>query len=149
PTTQAKARTPLKTRGLRWWWLLPPALALFYPLAVRALYETGKLLHRAAGPGDAAAWLATVLSAALVYCVPAARLSGAYVVGRREKSSSSELLARRLAHMAVASPPLFVLIGVIFFLVHSANGDLVFWAILWLTVLAAGAWAFRADRETP
>ena len=54
-TTQAKARTPVKAPRLRWWWLLPPALALFYPLAVRALYESGKLLHRAAGPGDSVA----------------------------------------------------------------------------------------------
>jgi hypothetical protein len=60
------------------------------------------------------------------------------------------LLVRRLAHLAVASPPLFVLIGVVFFLLHSANGDSVFWAILWLTVPPAGAWAIvRADRETP
>lgn len=31
------------------WWLLPPAAALFYPQAVRALYESDKLLHRASG----------------------------------------------------------------------------------------------------
>ena len=47
-------------------WLLPPAAALFYPLAVKALYESGKLLHRASGPGDAMAWLAIAVSAALV-----------------------------------------------------------------------------------
>ena len=35
------------------WWLLPPAAALFYPLALRALYESGKLLHRASGPPEA------------------------------------------------------------------------------------------------
>ncbi len=47
------------------WWLLPPAAALFYPQAVRALYESGKLLHGASGPGDAVAWLATVVSVGL------------------------------------------------------------------------------------
>ena len=40
--------------------------------------------------------------------------------GRR----SSELLARRIAHLAVAAPPLFMLIGVVFYLLHSANGEL-------------------------
>jgi hypothetical protein len=28
------------------WWLLPPAAALLYPYAVKALYESGRLLHR-------------------------------------------------------------------------------------------------------
>jgi hypothetical protein len=40
----------MKARPLNWWWLLPPALALFYPKAVEGLYESGKLLHRADGP---------------------------------------------------------------------------------------------------
>jgi len=43
----------------------------------------------------------------------------------------------------VAAPPLFVLIGVAFYLVHSTNGDFVFWWILWLPALAAAAWAMR------
>src|SRR5262249_52784737 len=63
---------------------------------------------------------------------------------------SSELLARRLAHLAVASPSLFVLIGVVSYLLHSANGDSVFWRILWLAALAAAAWAMsRQGRDRP
>ena len=88
------------------WWLLPPAAALFYPLAVRALYESGELLHRASGPADALAWLAIVVSVGLVYGVPAVGIGVAYLLGRHERTSSSELLARRLAHLAVADPPL-------------------------------------------
>src|SRR5262249_12243509 len=71
----------------------------------------------------------------------------------------SALLARRFAHLAIASPSLFVLIGVLSYLLHSANGDYVFWWILWLGVLAAIAWgmrfesaakhAFRASRPAP
>src|SRR5689334_16670273 len=53
------------------WWLLPPAAALFYPQAVKALYESGQLLHRASGPSNAVAWLAIVGSVGLVYSVPA------------------------------------------------------------------------------
>ena len=131
------------------WWLLPPAAALFYPLAVRAVYESGKLLHHANLPAAAVAWLAIVVSIGLVYSVPAVGIGVAYMLGRHERTSSSVLLARRLAHLAVASPSLFVLIGVVFYLLQSPNGDSVFWAILWLTVLAATAWAMRrqgADR---
>ena len=48
-------------------------------------------------------------------------------------------MARRLAHLAVASPPLFVLIGVVFYLLHASSGDSVLWWTLWLTALTAAA----------
>ena len=111
----------------------------------RALYESGKLLHWTGGRRQAIAWLAIVISAGLIYCVPAVGIGVAYVLGRQERACSSELLARRVAHLAVAAPPLFVLIGVIFYLLHSANADSVFWCILWVTVLAASAWTMRSQ----
>jgi len=132
------------------WWLLPPAAALFYPLTVRALYESGQLLHRASGATEVLAWLAIVVSVGLAYCVPALGIGVAYLFGRHERISSSELFARRVAHLAVASPPLFVLIGVIFYLLHAPNGNTLFWSILWLALLAATARAMRRpSTETP
>jgi len=101
------------------WWLLPPAAALFYPQAVRALYDSGKLLHRMSGTGDTVAWLAIAVSVVLVYGVTAVGIGVAYLLGREERTSSSKLLARRISHLAVASPPLFVLIGVVFYLFHA------------------------------
>jgi len=132
------------------WWLLPAIAALFYPVEVRALYESGKLLHRTGGLSVAIAWLAIAVSLVLVYGVPAVSIWVANLLGRHEGSSSSELLARRIAHLAVASPPLFVLIGVIFYMLHSAHGDYVIWPILWLTLLTAAAWTMgrRQDIET-
>jgi len=131
------------------WWVLPPAAALFYPQAIRALYESGRLLHRASGPPEALAWLAIVVSVGLVYSVPVVGIGVAYLLGQHERTSCSELLARRLAHLVVASPSLFVLIGVVFYLLHYPNGDSVFWWILWPTVLAAAGWSMRRqDIET-
>src|SRR5215813_3510623 len=125
------------------WWFLPAAAALFYPLALKTLNESGKLLHRASGPAEVMACLAIVVSVGLVYSVPAVGIGVAYLLGRHERTSSSELLARRLAHLAVAAPPLFVLIGVVFYLLHAASGESTFWWILWLPALAAVAWAMR------
>jgi hypothetical protein len=50
----------MQTRSLtgKLWWLLPPAAALLYPLALRALHESGGLLHRTRGPNATVAWLA-------------------------------------------------------------------------------------------
>ena len=132
-----------RSRTSNFWWLLPPAAGLLYPQAVKALYESGKFLHHAQGPAESVAWAAIVVSAGIVYCVPAIGICAAYVLGRREETFASELLVRRLAHLAVAAPPLFVLIGVVFYLLHSANGDSVFWCMLWLSALAAAAWAMR------
>jgi hypothetical protein len=117
------------------WWLLPPAAALLYPFTIKALYESGKLLHRVSGQGETIAWLAIAVSVGFVYGVPALGIGVAYRLGRDERTSSSELIARRLAHLVVASPPLFVLIGVVFYLLHAPSGDSVFWSILWLAAL--------------
>lgn len=46
----------MQTRSLSG--LLPPAAALLYPLALRALHESGRLLHRTSGPNATVAWLA-------------------------------------------------------------------------------------------
>lgn len=42
----------MRTRSLtgKLWWLLPPGAVLLYPLAFRALHESGRLLHRTSGP---------------------------------------------------------------------------------------------------
>jgi hypothetical protein len=153
PSATAGAQTSAiidRSWRLKLWWLLPPAAALLYPHAVRALYESGKFLHRATGSARAAAWLAVAVSAGLVYGTPAVSIGVAYVLGRQENAASSELLTRRLAHLAVASPSLFVLIGVVSYLLHSANGDSVFWRIFWLAALALAAWAIsRQGTERP
>ena len=129
---------------------MAPAAALLYPLTLKALYESGRLLHRLNGTAEVWAWLAIAVSVGLVYSVPAVGIVVAYLLGRREPTSSSGLRARRLAHLALASPSLFVLIGVIFFMLHSPNGDSVFWAILWVTILVAVAWSTRKQgTETP
>ncbi len=152
PTTAAGALSHDMPRSLTGsiWWVLPPAAALFYPLTVKALYESGKLLHRVSGPTEVLAWLAIAVSVGFVYGVPAVGIYVAYLLGRGERTSSSELLARRLAHLAVSAPSLFVLIGVVAYLLHSANGDLEFWLILWLTAIAGTAWALsKPGIETP
>lgn len=67
------------------WWLLPSAAALFYPLTVKALYESGKLLHRVNGPGDMVGWIAIAVSVGLVYGVPAVGVGAAYLLGRMKE----------------------------------------------------------------
>jgi hypothetical protein len=125
------------------WWFAPPVAALFYPLFVRALYESSKRLHRATGPGDLLTWLAVVVSIILIYSVPGLGIVVADWLGRTDRTSSSEVFARRLAHLSVASPSLFVLIGVVLYLVRAPDGEVVCWPILWLTAIASMMWIVR------
>src|SRR5262249_47982617 len=125
------------------WWPAPPVAALFYPMALRALYESGALLQRASGPKAATAWLAIVASVALVYSVPVLGIVVADRLGRAQTTSSRELFARRLSHLVVAAPSIFVLMGVVFFLLHAPNGDVLCWSIVWLIAIASMARTMR------
>jgi succinate dehydrogenase/fumarate reductase cytochrome b subunit len=120
--------------------LIPPATALLYPWIVASLYRSGQLLEHASGPlGSAIAWAATILAGALVYGVPAVSLAVAAALAPIERPSAVQLLARRAAHLAFASPSLFVLIGVVFYLLHRPSADYLAWTILWLAVIGVVA----------
>ena len=89
---------------------------------MQATDATGKLL----------AGLAVGLAAALVYSVPL--LSFAAI-----SQSTGQIRTRQFAHLAFTAPPLFVLIGVFFYMLNVPNGDYAFWAIAWLGVLGFAA----------
>ena len=109
-----------------------PTAALAYPVLLIFLHQSGRRLVEATDPaGNLLAGLAVTLSAALVYSVPL--LSFAAIL------RSADQTTRRLAHLAFAAPPLFTLIGVVFFFLDIANGDYVAWAVAWLGVLAYAA----------
>jgi hypothetical protein len=111
----------------------PSTAALLYPLALIALHQSGRLFVQAADvTGRLWAGVAMCVSAALVYSIPI--VSFAVIV-----QSAHDLLARRLAHLAFAAPPLFTLIGVIFFMLGITNGDYVLWGLLWVGIVAYAA----------
>jgi hypothetical protein len=53
--------------------------------------------------------------------------------------SGGQIRTRRLAHLSFAAPPLFTVIGVVFFFLGIPNGDYVVWAVAWLGALAYAA----------
>jgi hypothetical protein len=127
-------------------WLVPALAAFAYPYFVMQFYQSGRMLHQASDPsGLAVAWIDVLVALILTYGVPALSLIVACLLGRVDAPSAGQLRARRFAHLAFASPSLFVLIGVIFYMLHLSNGDYVFWAILWLGVIAAIGYAGKTD----
>ena len=127
-------------------WLAPALVAFAYPYFLMQFYQSGRMLHQASDPSSqAVAWLDVLVAVILTYGVPALSLIVAYLLGQVDAPSPGQLRARRFAHLAFASPSLFVLIGVIFYMLHLSNGDYVFWAILWLGVLVAIAYPSKTD----
>jgi hypothetical protein len=114
---------------------LPTVSALLYPLAPLALYDSGRQFALASNMPDMLATGAILgIAVGLLYSVPALSLT---VILK----SGDDIQARRFAHLAFAAPPLFVLIGVFFYMLNVPNGDYVFWAVAWLGVLGFAAFA--------
>jgi hypothetical protein len=112
---------------------LPTVSALLYPLAPLALYQSAQQFALASDMTDKlATGILLGVATALIYSVPA--LSLAVIL-----KSGDDIQDRRFAHLAFAAPPLFVLIGVFFYMLNVPNGDYAFWAIAWLGVLGFAA----------
>jgi hypothetical protein len=125
------AATRLNAGGMMYRYL-PTVSALLYPLAPLALYQSGQQFALASDmSGKLATGILLTIATALLYSVPA--LSLAVIL------KSDDIQDRRFAHLAFAAPPLFVLIGVFFYMLNVPNGDYAFWAIAWLGVLGFAA----------
>jgi hypothetical protein len=115
--------------------IVAPLAALLYPFALMGLFNSVQLVRSAANDQMSALGLVALpTSVILVFAVPAVALTIAYATGRIEKPSGSDVLERRLAHLAFASPPLFTLIGVGLYLAHVNNVDHIAWVVIWIAI---------------
>jgi hypothetical protein len=109
---------------------IPAVAALFYPAALFGLYRSFGLVHDAT---ESDQWLLGMVAAGvslmLTYGIPALSFVIAYRLGALQLLSP---IARKTAHLAIASPPLFTLIGVAFYIAGLSNADNVLWGIVWI-----------------
>jgi hypothetical protein len=111
----------------------PAVAAVAYPGTLLFFYESARIFHTANHFADRAITLvAAVLSLSLAYAVPLFGFLAAYVIGTHIQSIRHTRRALFLAHLAVASPPLFTAIGVLCFLIHAPSADYVVWLFLWI-----------------
>jgi hypothetical protein len=109
----------------------PTVAALFYPVALVAFYSGGRMVHDASTWETLlSGWIVTLGGAILAYGVPAISFWVIHVLGREPAPSRAQIRARRLAHLAFASPPLFTAVGVI---LHSSS-DYIVWALFWIPI---------------
>jgi hypothetical protein len=131
------------SQGNLFWRLFPLLAAWLYPLALMALHQCGRQLAQASGSSEkVTAVILLCLAVALVYSVPAVSLAAILKAG-------DDVRTRGLAHLAFAAPPLFVFIGVVFYMLDIPHGDYVVWGIVWLGIIAFAALAAPTKVAVP
>jgi hypothetical protein len=134
---------PLATvSGRRPLWFAAPAAALIYPFPLMAFHAATGMIATGAVTG----WLIAALSLALAIALPVVALLAAMRLSLVYRPTAAELLARRLALLAVAAPPLFTFIGVIFLLLGAPQLDVWFVSAMWLLLAVAIRYA---DNRAP
>ena len=136
PSISAETASPrregkVSKRLLPW---LPVGAALAYPWVLRLFHGAIIAQPHSIAP---AGWLI------LAFALPVSSLFFAYYCGGRAGEALPTI--RRIAFLALAAPPLFVLTGVVSGLLHAPISDLWIWSILWLAI---GAGATVADSGT-
>jgi hypothetical protein len=113
------------------WHLIPAVLALGYPWYLACF-------HDAAAGGYTIGALAAF---AAVLAVPASAFLSLYSLGRQPVATERGVILQRLAYFAFASPPFFVLLGVLLYLMKIVGADGEVWLGVWAVVLCAAALA--------
>lgn len=111
-------------RGFDYLALVPPAAAICYPFLLNAFYAVVGTQAVTASP---LAIVGAALILAVGFAVPFLGLAFAC----RPDSNSG---ARRLAYATVASPTLYVFLGVVQALVRSPIPDEIMWCVIWLVL---------------
>lgn len=147
-TPPLPARAPLpagraqaSTARLEWLWLLPFAAALYYPWALRWAHA-GFVARDGSG-------VAPLLSLLTAYLAPLAGFLALYALGRQAALTDRLVLARRLAHLAVAAPPAYTLLGVLLYLMKINGHDIAVWTGLWIALAALSAMTMRTTLPRP
>lgn len=120
----------------QWAWILPFAAALLYPWFLASFHAELAGAHRLT-------WLAWFWIAC-AYLVPAIGVGCAYRLGTCQRRSPVHVLGARLAHVVVAVPPLFTLMGVLLYLMKIEGHDGMVWAGLWSAMLVGGGLSMYA-----
>jgi hypothetical protein len=116
---------------------------MLYPLLLVAFHDS---VTGALSTASGLAWASAACSLVLAFLAPMVALAMAKRLSANQRPTVAELLARRIALLAVAAPPIYTFLGVISFMLGVAAADIwAFW-ILWGILTVA---VVLADNQTP
>jgi hypothetical protein len=102
--------------GARFALLMPPLAALLYPFLLEAFSPNIAPVISGQSAEPALRSAAAALFLLLAFIAPIAALLGAMTLGELAAPSVTQRRARTIALLAVAAPPLFVFLGVEFYM---------------------------------
>ncbi|MFM0572072.1 hypothetical protein PQQ88_27565 [Paraburkholderia caledonica] len=120
-----------------YWHFAPTVLALGYPWYLTKFFEAT----------DSHSTASALFAIALVYAVPASAFVSLLSLGRLTVSGRQGVILRRLAHFTFASPPLYVIVGVLLYLMKVNGADAKVWLGLWATVIVGSLLALSTERN--
>ncbi|TAK48169.1 MAG: hypothetical protein EPO23_08815 [Xanthobacteraceae bacterium] len=110
---------------------LAPGVALAYPFALSGFHAAVT-----PAPSGAWAWLAAAASLTIAFAAPALALLMAMRLAESGEATIARRLATWVALLAVASPPMFTMLGVVLYMFHDPVPDTWVWVGLWAILLA-------------
>ncbi|GGC89077.1 hypothetical protein [Undibacterium terreum] len=139
---ETNAASFIRDSGLshRLWYLAPAFASIFYPLLLAGF-------TRSVNASDSHFLLSTFMLA-LVFSVPGLGLYVSLKAGRNAHPGYGELLAKRAALLAIASPPLYTALGVLLYMAGDPVKDSTLWILLWITATVYLAWILSSDKFT-
>jgi hypothetical protein len=127
----------LSAVSLRHLWLLVPALcALAYPSLLSLLSSGLVLVHGSASPNGVIVWVSVVASLTLALAVMLVSFVFGLALGSPHVRDDPEgCRARRIAHLAFATPTLYVGFGnVAYYLLQAPSAAPIAWLVFWALV---------------
>lgn len=126
-------------------WFVAPLAAMAYPLPLMGFHASIAATNADGNNTVWLAWFAATASLLLAFSAPLAALLSAMRLSAIEMPTKAELRARQVAFLAVASPSIFTLVGVVFFMLGIADFDKWVLAIFWGALAIAIAYS---DKHT-
>jgi hypothetical protein len=124
-----KARLPM---------LVAPVVALLYPFVLKAFNLAATSIASAGDGAGVIMWLTAGVCLLVAIAAPFAAMQAAMIFSEVPAPTVAQLRAKRIALFAVASPPIFVALGVVLYMIHDPVPDtwvwIVFWAIMCFVV---------------
>jgi hypothetical protein len=123
---------------MRWEYAAPSLAALVYPFLLQS-YIAGL---KAGYPS--LAWL----QLGLAFCVSLLGFFASVRLGQQPHPDAGAVIAKRLAWLAVAAPPLYTGMGVLLTMAGDPLADTTLWLAFWITAPLLGMLAARTGRRT-
>ncbi len=119
--------------------LVAPLVALVYPFILKGFNAAVTSIAAPTSDAGTMSWLAAGIALLLAIGAPFVALEAVMSFAALPAPSAAQLRAKRIALLAIASPPIFVALGVVLYMIHDPVPDTGVWIVLWagLSILAA------------